>query len=259
MSLKLYIFCVGKDAAPYQYEFTKTLPLQGHIQQLCKHFDLKDSADNYALQITDETKRYLSEGDIKSVNLKIPAGAKVMLTKSARRQALDSIEKLQNKTARKLACHFLSKQLSDMSFLQHFIHSDGMDILLGVCSEETGATLAYALNALIKSMEYGFGWDSIELPFLQHLAGMTDLRAQMPVNVTTGALKVLTMVAEKPKAIPFSMIHAEKFISTLLRLQTIRFDLLHAESKETYSKENPVHEAVLMALWRTVNPGVKLE
>src|SRR3989338_10936290 len=94
MSIKLYIFCASRpDSAPTQHEFSKALPLAAHLQKLCTHFGISEDASQYALQV-DNTKQYLNENDFKGKNLTIPPGARIMLIKSLKHQALDIVEKL---------------------------------------------------------------------------------------------------------------------------------------------------------------------
>lgn len=52
---------------------------------------------------------------------------------------------------------------------------------------------------------------------------------------------------------------AEESKRSLYKLQRIRFDLLSAESNESYEKGNAAHEQLLTLLWTTANPGEKLE
>jgi len=306
----------------------------GHIQKLVQHFSLPEPPDHYALQIST-TKAYITDSDLKSVNFKVPVGAKVQLTKSPRQQALETIKQLKDPKAKKKAAYFLSKQLADLQFLQHFLSENGVSAIIDATMEESaGSTLSYSLGAISIALEYGVGWEAISTKFLTKLCSFCD--PKQAINVCTNALVILKTLLSKPTQMSFdclqnamylygresgtkpwevvllcldessslqvkvkalevivnglscaahqsaqmqneflsciqqlgftqrvrsyvSTISSDDFLAALFQLQHARFELLHAESKELYDKNNVVHEAVLMALWKTVNPNVKLE
>jgi ELMO/CED-12 family/SAM domain (Sterile alpha motif)/N-terminal or F0 domain of Talin-head FERM/ELMO, armadillo-like helical domain len=337
---KLYVYCasdVNPDAAPYSYDFTKSGSVSSHISKLCKHFSLRSPVEHYALQV-DSTKKYLTDADIRGGVKSQTSGSndRIVLVKSPKQQALEMIEKLRTGTSKKAAVFFLSKQLSDIQFLQHFLQEDGVAAVVSICTTESGSTLSYALNALWVALTNGVGWDLMSDELVETLLATVD--KSNPINVVTNTLKVLCKLVSEQDKVGFGALHAAMFevahrsgggvkpwaslmslleddsplqlkvhsldfiveslkaagaegqetqheflaliqqlgLADLLRphvvalaspdfqmalykLQQARFDLLHAESKEMYDKENPIHEAVLMALWHTVNPNVKLQ
>eukprot|EP01112_Ceratiomyxa_fruticulosa_P021611 TRINITY_DN7666_c0_g3_i2.p1 TRINITY_DN7666_c0_g3~~TRINITY_DN7666_c0_g3_i2.p1 ORF type:complete len:712 (+),score=155.21 TRINITY_DN7666_c0_g3_i2:203-2338(+) len=194
--IKVTITPIG--GTPKDYDLNRDLNMKIHLDVVCKQHSIQGNPQEYTLQV-QSTGHYLTEEDLTSNNESIlQPGALLILKVRPELAAEMSLKSLKEGSVavKKKILFDLKDLLKDEIFTRRFLEMEGVTSLISILDELAGNTLAYGLSALQAAMDYGFGWDSVPISFIQK--AIQYMESSSP-SVCKSALRILILLTDSPK------------------------------------------------------------
>eukprot|EP00028_Trichosphaerium_sp_Am-I-7-wt_P009750 CAMPEP_0168526838 /NCGR_PEP_ID=MMETSP0405-20121227/12229_1 /TAXON_ID=498012 /ORGANISM="Trichosphaerium sp, Strain Am-I-7 wt" /LENGTH=984 /DNA_ID=CAMNT_0008549803 /DNA_START=13 /DNA_END=2970 /DNA_ORIENTATION=- len=183
----------------------KSLSLDKHTALLEQMDDITEAfgegnAEYFALQIKSSGRNLSLFEDLSSLEDNF-----LILVKKASYKVLEVIEQLDpSRFDVKKTTFQLKKMLTESEFAEEFIAQGGVDCLLDVISTSFGSTQSYALAALIASMGYVSGLESV-ISEPELVAKLFNLVSSPALNVVRNALELLLVIGNVSQ--DFNLLH----------------------------------------------------
>ena len=191
---------------PVEYDFTASTDVSLHLQAIASRFGITaDECNRYTLM--GDGFQYITP-DVLASGFDVGKGVDVVLLPEYEAASSLRVLKDGDLSEKKKTIFSLGKtQLRNPAFSSQYIQQGGISALFQLCSETTGATLAFALTCLeacLGAREEEDGGE--ETVLLDEMVMLVDFVDNGNLNVSKSALKCLVQLLQGSKANTYTLI-----------------------------------------------------